>query len=341
VGDAVATAAWLNPVPYPPLLTQQQIRVPYFSIYSIIAVGSAPTLAYVTINTPGFNQTPGTYLLAGIGGSGQLAEIYVTVNENGTVTIPPTVVNPGFGYATGGVGNPPTFTLAAGGTPATFTAVLNAQLTIDRLWTDPPIVAGGYFIYQCYFALPPGYKRLFNARDLVNNNPLDFWSYTQIDLANIDAQRTVFDQPLYLVPLGIDTRVGSSTYGQELLEMWPGPLSQLSYTFMCQCNWRPLQNPGDILPYPISEELVKERAYEMLSLWKAMQVGDDMERGSGANWPLLAKAHHDEYKDLLRQARIMDRHLMELYFQKAQQTPPPGYQDGYATVTGQINLGVF
>jgi hypothetical protein len=96
-----------------------------------------------------------------------------------------------------------------------------------------------------------------------------------------------------------------------------------------------------MLPYPISEELVKERALEQISLWKESQKGDSMERGSGANWQFLAKAHHEEYKDLLRQVRIMDRHLMELYFTRAQQTPSPGYQDGFATQAGQLNVGTF
>jgi hypothetical protein len=62
-----------------------------------------------------------------------------------------------------------------------------------------------------------------------------------------------------------------------------------------------------------------------------------MERGFGANWQFLAKAHHEEYKDDLRQIRIMDRHLMELYFTKARQGgdfcgDPSGYTGNQANV---------
>src|ERR1700692_3076143 len=39
-GDVIATKTWTANVPYPPLLTQQQIRVPYYSLYNIIAIGN-------------------------------------------------------------------------------------------------------------------------------------------------------------------------------------------------------------------------------------------------------------------------------------------------------------
>lgn len=345
-GDAVATAAWIATIANPPFITQYQIRVPYFSIYSITALNFAGTVAYLTVNTPGSGQTPGTYTVNAVSNpiipTGSGAQALITVNSDGTVTLPPIILNAGTGYLTPQGGpNPPTFTLAAGGVPATFTAQLNAVLTIDRPWMEPAQNFSSYMCYQCYFAAPLGYKRWFWASDTTNNNALDYSTYTQRDLAVLDSERTVFDEPLYIVPYGIDQRTGSSTIGQMLFELWPGPLSQLPYTFGCQCNWPPLSNPADMLPYPISEELVKERALEQISLWKESQKGDDMERGSGANWQFLAKAHHEEYKDLLRQVRIMDRHLMELYFTRAQQTPSPGYQDGFATQTGQLNVGAF
>ena len=341
IGDAVATYYWTLPVPYPPLLTQQQIRVPLYSLYNIIALGSAPTLAYVTINTPGFAQTPGIYTLTGTGGSGQLAQIEVTVNSNGTVTLPPVVINPGFGYAQGGVGSPPTFTLAAGGTPATFTAVLNAQITIDRPWGEPAINSGGYLIYQAYYPAPPGFRKFWSIRDTTNNEPIDFWSITQTDLSQIDAQREIFDQPEFAVPLGPDTRVGSATYGQILFELWPGPLSQLPYTFQCQCNWPLLQTPNDTLPFPLTEEIVKLRANELLAAWKESQKGDDMERGSGANWQFLIKFNHEEYKDDLRQIRIIDRSLIELYFTKARMTAPFNGGEPFTNTNGTANVGTW
>ena len=64
-----------------------------------------------------------------------------------------------------------------------------------------------------------------------------------------------------------------------------------------------------------------------------------MERGSGANWQFLVKAHHEEYKDDLRQIRIMDRHLMELYFTKARMTAPFNGGEPFTNTNGTANVG--
>ncbi len=203
-GDAIATAAWTAPVPYPPLLTQQQVRVPYYSLYNIIALGNNGTVSYLTINTPGSGQTPGTYTVNGVavGSSGSGAQVQITVNPDGTVTIPPVIVSTGQGYDV-----PPTFTLTAGGTPATFTAVLQATLTIDRPWVDPPQSSANYLIYQAYYAAPPGFKRWFTIRDVTNNNSMDWWTKTEFDLATDDPQRTIFDQPYFVVPFEVGPAV--------------------------------------------------------------------------------------------------------------------------------------
>ena len=335
-GDAVATAAWTAAVPYPPLLTQQQIRVPYYSLYNIIALGNNGTVSYLTINTAGSGQTPGTYTVNATalpGDPGTGAQAQIVVNANGTVTLPPVITSAGQGYQ-----NPPVFTLSAGGTPATFTATMQATITIDRPWMEPPQTNAGYLIYQAYYAAPPRFKKWFTIRDVTNNNSMDWWTKTEIDLARDDPQRTIFDQPYFVVPYQIDTRPGSTTLGQQLFELWPHPISQLPYAFSCQCNWAPLDSPTDTLPYPLTEELVRERAYQMIALWKESQKGDDMERGSGANWQFLAQAHFEVYKEVLKTIRIMDRNLIELYFTKARLTPPFGGEP-FATVNGQVNVG--
>ena len=334
-GDAVATKAW-NSITHRPLLTEQQIRIPYFSLYSIIALGNNGTVAYATVVTPGSGQTPGTYVIPVLDATtGMGATVSVTVEPDGTVACEPRVLTPGSGYTQ------PYFFFSEGGTPATFNVSLIAVLTIDRPWMEPPQWNDGYMVYQSYFAAPPGFKRWWNIRDTENNNIMDFWSKTQIDLANEDAERTVFDEPLYVVYYGQDQRPGSATLGQALYELWPHPLSRLPYTFGCQCNGPALKNPNDTVPFPLTDELVKWRALEVMSLFKESQKGDDMERGSGTNWQFLAKAYHEEYEQRLKQIRIMDRHLVDLYFTKAQMTPPSGSQDGYATLTGSLNIGTF
>lgn len=341
IGDAVATAAWIAPVPYPPFLTQQQIRSPYYSLYNIIALGNAPagTIAYLTIFTAGSGQTPGTYTVSGVGGGGSGAQASITVDATGTVTIQPVLVSAGSGYINpDGSPNLPTFTVPGGGVSATFTPVLNAAITIDRPWMEPPQAGGTYLIYQAYYPAPPGWKRWYAIRDTTNNNMMDFWTKTQIDLANDDPQRSIFDQPYYVVPYEIDQRPGSATLGQMLFELWPHPICQFPYSFNCQCNWPKLSGPNDTVPYPLTEELVKERAYEMVYLWKEGQKGDNQERGSGSDNKFLAQAHKTEYNELIKQLRIMDRHIADTYFTKARMSAPFGGEP-FATVNGQVNVG--
>jgi hypothetical protein len=257
-GDATASAAWLATITNPPLITQYQIRVPYYSLYNVIALDATNTSAVV--------------------------------------------------------------------------------LTIDRLWMDPAQLNAGYMAYQAYFPAPVGFKRWYNIRDTTNNNSMDWWSKTEIDLSNEDAERTDFDEPLYVVPYQMDTRTGSATYGQMLFELWPHPITQLPYTFGCQANWPTLVNSSDTLPFPLTDELVKLRAYEMLYLWKESQKGDEMERGAGANWQFLMQASRAEYDNRLKLIRNMDRNLVDLYFTKMQRFPS-AFGEPYSTVEGQLNVG--
>ena len=333
--DAVATYYWTAPVPYPPLLTEQQIRVPLYSLYDIIALGNNGTVAYATILTNGASQTPGTYAISvtDASGPGSGASFSVTVNPDGTVTQVPILITAGSGYIN------PQLTISEGGTPATFSVTLIATITIDRPWTEPPQLNGQYCIYQAYYVAPPGFKRWFAIRDTTNDQPMNWWDMTQIDLSEEDPQREIYDQPEFVVPFDIDTRVGSATYGQNRMELWPHPIAQLPYTFQCQCNWPALQNPNDTLPYPLTEELIKFRTYQEIALWKEGNKGTDIERGSGANWMFLWKAHQEEYKDDLRQIRIMDRHLIELYFQKARMEVPFNGGEAFTNTNGTANVG--
>jgi hypothetical protein len=335
-GDAVATAAWTEGVPYPPLLTQQQIRVPYYSLYNIIALGNNGTVAYATILTAGSGQTPGTYLVSvtDASGPGLGATVSITVNANGTVTIPPIVTNVGSGYVN------PIITFSEGGTPTTFSVTLIATLTIDRPWTDMPIQSGGYLIYQAYYPAPANFRRWISINDYTNNALINWWEMTRADLDIEDPQRTEFDQPEFAVPYGADTRQGSATYGQMMFELYPHPISQLGYTFVCLCNLPPLVNPTDTVPFPLTDEVVKWRALEVLYQWCESQKGTDVERGSGANWQFLSQAARKEYEQCLKKTRLKDRNLVDLYYQKARLTGPYD-NDSHTNTNGTASVGWF
>lgn len=211
-------------------------------------------------------------------------------------------------------------------------------LTLDRPWMEP----GGsqtYMIYQAYFPVPvPDFKRFLTTRDTTNNSPIDYWTKNESDLAMEDAQRTIFNDPLYFVPYETDQRVGSATLGNMMYEMWPHPLSILPYTFSYLRRGPTLQRPNDTVPAPLTEECVLHRTKEVAYLWKEAQKGEDMERGAGADWKYLAEASHDQYKLTLKPIKDRDRDLCELYWNKFN---PDYYNggEGYATESGGLNVG--
>lgn len=257
-GNAAASAAWLGLMGRP-FLTEYQIRVPYFSVYSIVSVDA---------------------------------------------TIPTAVV-----------------------------------LTIDRPWMEPAQANSGYMMYQCYFPVPVSdFKEFKWARDTSNNWPMNYWKLNQADLAARDAQRTCFDQPAYFVPYQPDTRPGSATFGNMLFELWPHPLSQLPYTFGYMRTGPLLVNPTDTVPYPLTEDLLKFKAYELLYLWKESQKSDQHERGAGADWLKLAAYAAAEYKMRLKQISLKDQQIVDNYWTKVRRynTDSP-----YASITGQLNVGSF
>jgi hypothetical protein len=335
IADATASAV-LSAWSAPPLLTLLQYRDPARAIYNIIGVGSADTVAYLTTLTAGSGQTPGTYVVNAVGTPGSGAQASIVVGSGGTVTAAPTVISSGSGYTSA-----PTFTLVAGGVPATFSATLNVMLTLDRMWMEPTSGPGQpYMIYQAYFAAPvKDFRKFIEVRDTTNARRLNYWSFSQADLAREDPQRTCFADPRYVVPCGVDTRPGSSTQGYPMFELWPQQLSYVPYSFSYRRRGQELVNPLDTVPYPLTEELVMHRAKEVLYLFKEAQKGEDMQRGSGANWLLLAQAAKSEYDDILDKIRAIDANLhndflthVERYF---------GDGEAYSNRLGGLNIGGY
>jgi hypothetical protein len=263
VGDADAAAAWVAYAGIP-LLTQCQIRSPYYSLYNIIAFDGVDTF------------------------------------------------------------------------------------TLDRPWMEPSTTPGvlvstgvSYMIYQAYFPVPvTDFRRFFGVQDFTNAQRLNYWHYSQKDLALIDPQRSNFNLPSYVVPYEVDQRSGSATLGCMLFELWPHPLSILPYTFSFLRMGPQLVNPGDEIPYPLTEELVKWRASEAAALWKEQQKGDGMARGSGADWRFVHGASKDEYKAELKKVRDLDRDMFELYFDRYVRGNTPMDGQPFGTINGMLNLGM-
>lgn len=264
VGDATASAQWLAYITAAslPLFTQLQIRSPYYSLYSIVAVNATNPAAIV--------------------------------------------------------------------------------LTLDRPWMEPGGTAQSYMIYQAYFPAPvPDFKRFLSARDTTNNYPMDYWSKSQKDLAVDDPERTIFDDPDYFVPYQVDQRANSATLGNMLYELWPHPLSVLPYTYQYLRRGPLLSGPNDTVVYPLTEEAVLWRAKEVAFVFKESQKGEDMQRGSGADWRFLAGEAREQFKIAMKPIKDRDRDLISdnLYWSQFLRDAIPDASEGYATVTGQLNIG--
>lgn len=186
-------------------------------------------------------------------------------------------------------------------------------LILDRPWMEPTSGSGRpYMIYQAYFPAPSkDFRKFLWLRDPTQASPVDYWSVSQDDLSVWDPQRLIFGPtvPQYAVAAGIDTRPGSSTAGYILYELWPHVLSRMPYTFSYKCRGPALEKPDDTVPYPLTEELVTWRTKEVLYQFKEAQKGENVLRGSGANWQFLAETAHEEYKFVLQRVRAIDANL--------------------------------
>jgi hypothetical protein len=203
-----------------------------------------------------------------------------------------------------------------------------------------------YMIYQAYFVAPvKDFEKFLEVRDTTNVTNLDFWSYSQADLALRDPQRTEYDDPDYVVPYGFDNRAGSSTPGWQMFELWPQQLSMCPYPFSYkrrgpEPNFSTGNDISNYPPYPITEEMVSWRAKETLYYYKEAQKEKEAVRGSGANWILLAQSARKEYDACLEKVQARDinmrndavSHVDDIRFQ----TTEP-----FSNRLGQLNVGGY
>lgn len=221
-----------------------------------------------------------------------------------------------------------------------------AVLTLDRPWMEPTSGPGQpYMIYQAYFPAPVGpptdeFRKFVEVRDTTNDRPLDFWSMSEMDLANEDPQRTDFSDPLFVVPCGFDNRPGSATLGWPMFELWPQQLSNVPYSFSFRRRGSILVNQSDMVPSPITEELLMWRAKEVLYQYKEAQKEKKEERGRDANWLLLAQAAKKEYDLLFDKLLPVNANLHHDFVTKVDRVTRNAMQP-YSNRQGGLNIGGY
>lgn len=215
-------------------------------------------------------------------------------------------------------------------------------LTLDRPWMEPTVGAGQpYMIYQAYFPAPVAdFTKFVEIRDTTNGAVVSFLDVSQDDLSTVDPQRLIFGPsvPTFAVPWGVDQRPNSATLGYVMYELWPHVLSYMPFSFSYKRTGPLLAGPNDVAPYPITEELIKWRTQEVLFQFKEAQKGEQMQRGSGADWRFLSEAAREEYKAELKVVRRKDSNLHNDFITKDK--GPRTVSDGYSTNrTGRLNIG--
>lgn len=218
----------------------------------------------------------------------------------------------------------------------------NATLTLDRPWMEPVSGAGlTYWMYQTYFPVPVAdFNKFIEIRDTTFNAQVSFTEKSQSELAWEDPKRLIFGPrvPTYAVPYGVDKRAGSATLGYVMYEIWPHNLSTMPYSFSYKRRGPMLVNPADVVPYPLDDELVTHRVKELLYLHKEAQKGENIQRGSGADWRFLAQAAGALFKEKLKTIRAKDANLHRDFVTKRKDRSVSG--EPYSTPRlGQLNIG--
>lgn len=186
-------------------------------------------------------------------------------------------------------------------------------ITLNRPFVDVAGLGLSYLCYQCYYTAPvKDFKRWLDWRDMTNGVWLSiFESRREVNIS--DPKRLYFSFPYYVLGYQTDQRTGSSTPGWMRYELYPNPLSVVTYMRWYLRTGADLVNPADTVPEPITEELVFFRARVRAYEWAESNKRPDAPRGSGADYKFLAQAAMAEYTRELRIVGMKDRDLIELF----------------------------
>jgi hypothetical protein len=219
-------------------------------------------------------------------------------------------------------------------------------LTLDRPWMEPGSGSGQpYYIYQHYLVSPvQDFRKWIAIQDFTNDQPLDFWSLTRADLANLDPQRQDQSLPTNVVPAGIDQRPGSSTYGWQRFELypWQGNLTPYTLTYRRRgqlpevvTDWMSMYPEA-----PITDNMVEFKAKEILFMDKAAEM-EAKTPSSGKGMMLLSTMAQKTYYEYFGQVLSID---LNLDGENQTRVNQPGKWNGsgaYATYNGKLNIGGY
>ncbi len=229
---------------------------------------------------------------------------------------------------------------------ADFTNPNAVVLTLDRTYTDPSGAGQSYQIYQCYFPAPVAdFKRWIDWRDLTNGDWLSIYQ-TRREVNMGAPQRLYFTFPHWVLPFGYDQRGAgtanpSATIGYPWYELYPNPLSVVSYMRWWVRTGAELVNTSDTVPYPITDKLVIARAQMLGCRWCESNRDPAIPRGQAADYKFLYEAAAKEYSIELKLIGLKDRDLTDLFLSRIPRPNRTGINrlPYYSTISGRAYYG--
>lgn len=221
-----------------------------------------------------------------------------------------------------------------------------ATLTLDRPFVDPlkNYTGVGYQMFQAYIAAPVGFKRWLNIADMFNCWPMDVW--TSRRTANmIDPARLYTSNPICVFGLGADQRgagtpTPSSTLGQQLFELYPNPSTAISYQTYYVGNGPDLINNSDEVPYPITQDVVLEKAKTYAYEWCEGRKDVMAAKGSGGNYVALKRDAEETFRTRLKTLRLIDKDAVDAFNINMSSFMGSFRQPYFNSAVGRANMGL-
>lgn len=218
-------------------------------------------------------------------------------------------------------------------------------LTLDRPFIDPlPFYTGvGYQMFQAYIAAPKRFKRFLDVADLFNCWSLDVWtSRRSVDMG--DPARLYTSNPTAMLGIGTDQRGqgtinASATLGQMLYELYPNPSTAISYQAYFVADAPELVNNSDTLPYPVTQDVVLEKAKTYAYEWAEGRKDIMSAKGSGANYVALKREAEATFQARLKSLRLLDKDQVDAFMVQRNSFMCQYKLPYFNSAIGRANLG--
>ena len=236
---------------------------------------------------------------------------------------------------------------------ADFTNPAAVVLYLDRPFIDPvtPTAGAGYQLLTAYVPAPSAsFKRWLSVMDQFNSYALDIWT-SRRDVNLSDPTRLYTSDPDVIMGIGQDQRgrgmydaggnsLASATLGWQLFELWPNPTGANSYATWYVDRGADLAANDDLLPSPITDDVVLEKAKVYAYEWAEARKDVMAAKGSGANYLTLAREAEARFLARLKTLRLDDKDNVDAYNQRLNAARGGVYLNpSYNSVTGRANMG--